>query len=156
MPDGMNSQCFSLPTRNTQEKADRRLEAKLATQLQQLPLPCILLSRLPLWISPRIFRSGLSSCCLCQSSELALLCSREGSVSALPALPVKSFLFVFGQIYQAILTLAGVFFWSLTEFYWTAPVNFLSNNGRVEFPNLVLPEVSLKPSLLLSSNLSMF
>lgn len=134
---------------------DRHLEAKLAKQLQQLPLPYIMLSHVPFWKFPRNLRSGLCSC-QCQSSELALFCPKQGSLSALPAVPVESFLLWVWTNLPGHSNISWSFFRSLTEFYWIAAVNFESNNGKVEFSNFIFLKVSLKSSVLISSNLSIF
>lgn len=54
--------------------------------------------------------------CVCQSSELALFCSRQGCVSALLLSPWKIFYFGFGLIHQAVLPLDGVFSHHLLSF----------------------------------------
>lgn len=106
---------------------------------------------------PRIFRSGLSSCCLSLSELRAgTLLLWAGICLSLACSPTGKFLLWIWTNLSGHSNTSWSFFRSLTEFYWTAAVNFGSNNGRVEFSNLVLPKVSLKPSVLLSSNLSMF
>lgn len=95
--------------------------------------------------------------CISWGSELELFCStRMGSVSAGPALPMTNcFHFGFRLIYQTLLTLAGVFSTYLLNVHWSAAVNFVNKNATVAFSNLLFHKVSLKPSVFVSSNISM-
>lgn len=154
MPDEMNGLCFSLPTRNPPEKADRHTFGGKAgktiaatTSALYLAFPFALVK-----VSQESWDLDyLPVACLCQSSGLALFCSEQGSVSALPTLPVESFLLWICTNLPGHSNIGWNFFRSLTEFYSIAAVNFVSNSGMVGFSNLVFLKISLKPSVLISS-----
>lgn len=134
MPDEMNGQCFSLPTRNTEEKADRqKFRGKagktiaVTTSVLYLTFPFAFM-KIPQESSDLDY---LPVACLCQSSELALCCSKQGSVSALPAFPVEGFLLWIWTNLLGHSNTIWSFFRSLTEFHWIAAVNFAINNCKI-------------------------
>lgn len=148
MPHEMKGHCFSLPMRNTQEKADRQMFAGKAaktiaatTSALYLAFPVAFVKVSQESSDPDHFPVG----CLCQSSHCSAL-SRDLSQPCLLSWQrdsLESFLLWIWTNLPGHSNTSWSFFRSLIQFYWTAAVNFVSNNGRVEFSNLVFLKISL-------------
>lgn len=107
MPDEMNSQCSDFLLEIIRKRlTDRHLETKMAKQLQQVPLPYILLSHLPLWKCPKNLQIWTIFLLPVFVRAQSRHCSALGRDLSQPCLlsQWKVFYPGFGLIYEAILT----------------------------------------------------